>query len=484
MDTTAAKQKNIRYYILSIIGVAIMVLFPLLPPISTVTPVGMQILGIYLGLLFLWSTVDVIWPSFLGILLLGFTDYYTVSGLISAGWGDGTNVYIMLICIFAYFVTKSGVSDIMVQAIIGLKFAKGKPYIISFLFLSAAYIVGAVVSMTPACLIVWALFTKYAKDIGYKKSEAYPVMMIVGIAMAGLMGFSLFPFRVPGSVLVGMVEATGVTVSFVSYVLTSFCMGFGAILVYLVLVRFLFRPDVERVKADYDFGTHEAMTPYQKQVLGLTVLMIVMFIVQSAFSSTWIGQILTQLGSSGIVLVLLTVMVFLRRKDGSPFADILEATKEGVAWPVFYLLTVGMPLTYALADESLGISQMLTDFMTPLFSGKGGLILFVFLTCLLCVVMTNLMLNGTVAMIIYVIAAPFSASLGIHPGLLACCIHVASNVSIVLPPANPIAAVMHGMTDWVTPKDIYKFSIPLAAAIWLIACVVFLTIGRVLFGAV
>ncbi|MPM92590.1 hypothetical protein SDC9_139725 [bioreactor metagenome] len=338
--------------------------------------------------------------------------------------------------------------------------------------------------MTPACLIVWSLFTKYAREIGYKKGDSYPSMMIVGIAMSGLMGFSLFPFRVPGSVLVGMVEESGVSVSFLGYVATSFFAGFGSIVLYLLAGRLIFRPDVEPVRQHYEFDTSSKMTAYQKQVLGLTFLLITLFVVQSAFPATPVGQFLTQLGSSGIVLLLLTVMVFVRRGDGSPFADLLDATKNGVAWPVFYLLTVGMPLTYALADESLGISAMISAAMKPLFGGQGGFVLFAALTCLLCVVMTNFMLNGTVALIVYVIAAPFSNSLGIHPGLLACCIHLASNVSIIFPPANPIAAVMHGMTDWVTAKEIYQFAIPLAVIIWLMVSLDFLTVGRIFFGVV
>ena len=92
-----AKNKNTAYYINSIIGVSIMLFFGYLPTFSTVTPMGMKILGIYIGLLYLWSTVDMVWPSLLGIIVTGFSGYKSVSGLLSAGWGDGTVIYIWLI---------------------------------------------------------------------------------------------------------------------------------------------------------------------------------------------------------------------------------------------------------------------------------------------------------------------------------------------------------------------------------------------------
>ena len=127
--TLAEKPKNTKYYINSAIGVSIMLFFGYLPTFSTVTPIGMKILGIYLGLLYLWSTVDLIWPSLLGIIITGFSGYDSVSGILASGFGDGTNVYIWLICLFAYFITKSGVSDNIVRAIMGLKFAKGRPWV-------------------------------------------------------------------------------------------------------------------------------------------------------------------------------------------------------------------------------------------------------------------------------------------------------------------------------------------------------------------
>ena len=51
--TAKTKNKNTAYYINSAIGVAVMLFFGYLPTFSTVTPMGMKILGIYIGLLYL-----------------------------------------------------------------------------------------------------------------------------------------------------------------------------------------------------------------------------------------------------------------------------------------------------------------------------------------------------------------------------------------------------------------------------------------------
>lgn len=480
---TKVRSKNTSYYINSVIGVCIMLFFGYLPTFSTVTPMGMKILGIYIGLLYLWSTVDLIWPSLLGLVVTGFSGYNSVSGLLSAGWGDGTNVYIWLICLFAYFITKSGVSDNIVRGIMSLRIAKGRPWMVSFLFFTAAYAVGALVSMTPACLIVWAFFQKFAKEMNYKKGDKYVSFMIVGIALAGLMGFTLFNFRVPGSILIGYIEAAGGHVSFVGYSVTAFIVGYGALIFYTILGKFVVRPDVERIKSGYNFEGGEKMSSYQKQLLGITVALIVVFVIQSLFPTSTVGQFLTTLGTSGIVLVFLLVMGFIKRKDGSFFADLLDGTKNGVPWPVFYLLTIGMPLAFAMTDETLGIQPMLSGvFDSILGGGVSGLFVFVIFITFLSAFSTQFLLNQIPGMVIFPIASAYCATLNVDPGMLACMITICANSSIILPSANPIAGVMHGMSDWISPKEIYKYSIPLVISVWLLSVVVWLVFGNFFFN--
>lgn len=480
---TKVRSKNTSYYINSVIGVCIMLFFGYLPTFSTVTPMGMKILGIYIGLLYLWSTVDLIWPSLLGLVVTGFSGYNSVSGLLSAGWGDGTNVYIWLICLFAYFITKSGVSNNIVRGIMSLRIAKGRPWMVSFLFFTAAYAVGALVSMTPACLIVWAFFQKFAKEMNYKKGDKYVSFMIVGIALAGLMGFTLFNFRVPGSILIGYIEAAGGYVSFVGYSVTAFIVGYGALIFYTILGKFVVRPDVERIKSGYNFEGGEKMSSYQKQLLGITIALIVVFIIQSLFPTSVVGQFLTQLGTSGIVLVFLLVMGFIKRKDGSFFADLLDGTKNGVPWPVFYLLTIGMPLAFAMTDETLGIQPMLSGvFDSILGGGVSGLFVFVIFITFLSAFSTQFLLNQIPGMVIFPIASAYCATLNVDPGMLACMITICANSSIILPSANPIAGVMHGMSDWISPKEIYKYSIPLVISVWLLSVVVWLVFGNFFFN--
>ena len=63
---------NKKYYLNSAIVVLLMALFRFIPPIGSMTTLGMTILGIFLGALWGWITCDMIWPSVLALVMLGF----------------------------------------------------------------------------------------------------------------------------------------------------------------------------------------------------------------------------------------------------------------------------------------------------------------------------------------------------------------------------------------------------------------------------
>ena len=77
MTLQKKKTVSVSYIIRVIIAVALMFGFGLLPPIPGLEKLGMQILGIFLGLIFSWICIGFTWPSLLagfGTLYLGIYD--------------------------------------------------------------------------------------------------------------------------------------------------------------------------------------------------------------------------------------------------------------------------------------------------------------------------------------------------------------------------------------------------------------------------
>ena len=90
------------YWLHLLIGGFFMFGFPMLDPIEPLTEIGMTVLGVFIGMVYLWSAVDSIWPSMLGLMLVamagyvnGATGYAAVKALWMEAWGaeQGTIIY-------------------------------------------------------------------------------------------------------------------------------------------------------------------------------------------------------------------------------------------------------------------------------------------------------------------------------------------------------------------------------------------------------
>ena len=66
----SCKDKEIAYYAHSLISLLIMFGCGQLTPITPLTPLGMNLIGIFLGVLYGWIFIDIIWPSMAGLLAL------------------------------------------------------------------------------------------------------------------------------------------------------------------------------------------------------------------------------------------------------------------------------------------------------------------------------------------------------------------------------------------------------------------------------
>ena len=76
IECSPKKKKMDMYYIHVAIGLAIMAIFWMLPPMAPITPMGMKCVGAFLGMVYLWSAIEALWPSLLGLFMLGISIMY------------------------------------------------------------------------------------------------------------------------------------------------------------------------------------------------------------------------------------------------------------------------------------------------------------------------------------------------------------------------------------------------------------------------
>ena len=88
MSTAASNMgKNTSYWIHIMITILWMFAFGHLSAPEPITPYGMQILGIFIGLVWGWSFCDLAWPSILSMVALGLSDYGLTSAVFEGPLG-------------------------------------------------------------------------------------------------------------------------------------------------------------------------------------------------------------------------------------------------------------------------------------------------------------------------------------------------------------------------------------------------------------
>ena len=105
----------------TLIGVVIMAALSLLPAPAPITALGMKALGVFVGTVYLWITVDLLWPSIFAIVMYAFIGYTNISGAIAMSLGNDTFWQAVLMMAILGLMGQSGVTDHVVSAMMALK---------------------------------------------------------------------------------------------------------------------------------------------------------------------------------------------------------------------------------------------------------------------------------------------------------------------------------------------------------------------------
>ena len=98
---TESRRENRKRYVNE--GIMFIIMFAgfFMPEMKALPPYGVEILFIFLGLLWGWSTVGLIIPSLLGLLAMAFTDGFTIKTVWATGFASDIVIMILLFCIFS-----------------------------------------------------------------------------------------------------------------------------------------------------------------------------------------------------------------------------------------------------------------------------------------------------------------------------------------------------------------------------------------------
>ena len=467
-----ASKNAIRNLILYIVMFALIYVIWHAQPIAPLTTKGMQMLAILAGCIWGWSTIELIGPSMIAILLLGFTEGMTVAGALQATIGNYVVIFMLLIALIVQLVEDEGLPKLLVDATMKMKVFQGRPALLSAALLFCAMVLG-IINMFLSIFFMWAIVYELCGRYGYKRYDPYPTIMCIGIVIMATMGLIAFPFQDNGLIIMGAYTGVvGQQMDFVKYMLFMIPLIICLIALWTVVSKYVLRVDFSKL-ADVD-TSHIVIDvkPRQKATIVIVLLLVVFLMMQANFKIGILGMVLSK-STLFIVGASLYILGSLWVVEGRPMMNFRELIK-GVPWESWWLTAVVMCLASTLTAADTGISAFCVSILKPLLGGLSPWA-FVAVVCIAAFIMTNVCNNIVVTICMMPILLSMAPVIGFTFEAAIILVILCSHFALLTPAASGPAGLMFANKDWVALKDIYGRGLVL-----LLSCVIFtITVGYV-----
>lgn len=455
-----------------------------IPPFGTVTVIGMKMIGVFLGLLYGWSTCGMFWPSLIGMIALGFTGVGTVKEIVVQGFGNETIVFVIFILVLVQMLIDSGAVSGISNFIITRKFLQGHPWRFSFVFLCVCGLLSTFGQAFAAFFLCWGILYDIFKKVDYKPYEAYPTIMLVGVVVSASAFSIMVPFKaMPLVILSTFASITGITVNYLQYMVVMIPSGLVMLAGYLLACKLVFKPDVERIR-DVDvekLATGDAgVNKHQKAVLIAFGIALLLLLLPGSLPKTWaVIGVMNQIGNAGLMIIC-TILFSLIKIEGKPILDFGAAAKGGVNWPIIFLLVTILLMSSLMVSDATGIKPFLVQILNPLFAGHSGMI-FLILLFLVALLLTNFMNNIVVGIMFLPVLAAYYAIVGANPVVGVMMLLVAVNTAYLTPAAAPSTAMLFANTAWIKSKDMFKLAILIIIVFSIVSLTLLMGLGHLVF---
>ncbi len=491
--TKQAEKMPWTYWLHLAIGLGFMLIFPQLSPIEPITEVGMAVLGVFIGMVYLWSTLDSIWPSLLGLMLVALAGYVpelkgyaAVKNLFMTAFGTDTVIVLILGMVLFSALEYVGCTKYMARFFMSRKVLEGRPYVFLFIFFLCSYVIGGFTNPMASMLILWPIAIEMCEEYGYKKGDKIFYTMICGVYLASTLGQPMFPFKGASLVIVSAFEkVSGLSVNYGSYIAYNVIMSIILLVAFLLVVRFFIRPDVEGFKnITVAELTKEPLPKMNAQQLGffLIVVVYIVALLLPNFAPKTIPLIaflsnINVIGVSAFCIIIMMIIPY----NGKPMLDFKAVARKSFSWDIFFLVAAALYVCNAMTAESTGIKPFLIQTLQPLLGGKPEIV-FIFLLLAFALITTNFANNAGMAVVLIPVVLAFADQ---YPGVdsIVICMSICMMVFVALltPAASPYCGMLHARKDLVEYKEIMQLFLPMVVIALVLYTLVGYQIAKILF---
>lgn len=483
---SAKPSKNTKYFIHSFIGIVVMFGFGLLPPFAPLTPLGMKYIGILLGLIYLWSLVEMLWPSIMALVAVILTGQFSGAAITPKAFGGDTIILVILSLAVIYALANTGMFNYVTNWLLSRKCFQGRPWILSGTLLVTMYLLAALSGGNMALLfLMWELIYKIADQIELPRTHPYCGSMVMGIIMAYVAGSCCLPFMPTYLFIVGMFQnMTGMaSIPMIKALLMNLSVGLSMVLFYMLLMRFVLRVNVSKLQEAHLEELLQSLPPMnkrQKFSLFYLVLFIVMLVLPGTlnlFSHGALAAALSNMGTIGVCYLMFAIL-YIIRIDDEPILVFREVAHQ-IQWEAVSLMAVIFSFSPLITAEGTGVSEWLLGIVNPILGGHSPYV-FTLLIFLITLILTNFANNTVIMVLMITIINVYSPQLTLNLPVMACLMLFMSQTAFLLPASSIFGALVHSQAEIVSKRQLYLSALMTMIAAFLMMVLVGLPLGSIL----
>ena len=469
----AKKSKGTASYALHcIIGLVILAIFWIIPPLEPITDVGMRVVGVFLMMVYLWSTIGTLWPSIVGLFFLGISGVAGDAGF-NGVFMNSIGNYMVLMCIFAFILfgglDECGATLHIARWLLTRRLFKGRPLVFMGLYIACSFAMAALIAGAAAMVIMWPIGLRIMEILGVKREDAVWKYFFIGQFLGITLGQPFFPFKGaamgPIATFATMTANMGTphAIPYLSYMLISGIMATLIVCMYLLAIKLL-RVDLGKMKSidpqmiaeQFKLGKTNLQ---QKCYMVALPIFILSLMLPSFFKGNPIADFLNSIGVLGVA-AFMTILFLIIRVDGKPLLDFKEVAYRKFDWGIIFMLAAALYSATLLSNKALGITAWITGALSPVLSGHSE-IMFVTILFTVALIITSFANNAAMGIVLMPVVITFSNQMGIDPTPVAIGVCLVVFVAMLTPAASPYTAMMWGNKEIYSVKEILQVGFPL-----------------------
>ena len=489
MLQSAQKKSNLNTiisYVHITIGFFMMFAFGrVLPPIEPLTEVGMQVLGVFVGAVWLWCFVGFLWPSFIALVAFALTDYANFGEVAMSAFGNHVPALLLFSMILFGSPQHVGATSYITRWFLTRKISNNRPFVFSFVFIFATYTLSVAVNVTPALILMWTVLHAVLKELNYKPGDKYSSLMVVGTFLGAISGQASLPFTGSTLAILGVFEsAAGIAMPIPQYMVLGFIFSVLVFLAYCLFMKFVCKPDISNLKnLDVEIFNKNPLPPMsglqKANFLGMLGFVFLVLLPSFLPPNFFLTVMLDSLGPLGIAILTIGVMCVIKM-DGQPVLDFKAVAAKNVNWEIYVMVATALALSGALTDPATGVRDMMIAAFNPVLGGHTAAIFFIIML-LVGIFVTSFAMNVIVGIVLMPVLVTFGIESGANLPAVAATTILLFHYAVILPSASAFAAMLWSNREWLTRKEVVKYGGSLVIFATVIAMLIIMPLSLVLF---